>query len=330
MKKLFTLMCTLMVLQSFAQIKMDSSFTLSGSIDTYFRTNLNSTNTPDSGFVAPGTSFANLPGFSLGMFNLVANYEGKKTGFTADLVFGPRGADAVFLSEGSANIVNQLFAYWQVNKKVKLTLGNFNTFLGYEVISPTANFNYSTTYMFSNGPFSHTGLKADIDFGKGFTGVVGVFNPTDLTDFNLTGDYVGGLQLGYSVDKGSSYLNVLVSDDFYQIDLTTGYQVTDQVYLGLNATTAKDAFNGAALYAQYATSDDFAIGVRGEYFKFEGSDTDIFDLTLSANYKIGNLTLIPEIRLDAFSEDVVIPDYSKPMENQSSLASFVLAAVYGF
>ena len=42
-----------------------------------------------------------------------------------------------------------------------VTLGNFNTFLGYEVISPAANFNYSTSYMFSYGPFSHTGMKLD-------------------------------------------------------------------------------------------------------------------------------------------------------------------------
>ena len=80
------------------------------------------------------------------MVNLIGAYEGEKVGFVADLVFGPRGEDAVFASpfynaNGSSNIVNQLYAYWNVSDKVKITLGNFNTFLGYEVISPTANFN---------------------------------------------------------------------------------------------------------------------------------------------------------------------------------------------
>ena len=44
---------------------------------------------------APNTSFANLPGFALGMANIVLSYEGEKSGFVADLVYGPRGTDAV-------------------------------------------------------------------------------------------------------------------------------------------------------------------------------------------------------------------------------------------
>ena len=344
MKNLLTLMFTLMMLNGYAQIQVDSSFTVSGSVDTYFRTNFNSTNNAtNGGTIAPGTSFADLPGFSLGMFNLVGTYEGKKAGFTADLVFGPRGEDAVFGSEGSSNIVNQLFAFWNVSDKVKLTLGNFNTFLGYEVISPTVNFNYSTSYMFSWGPFSHTGLKADFDLGGGFTLMTAVLNPTDFTEFNPFGAdaIAGGLQLGYSNDKGGAWLNTIISDDFYQIDLTTGWQATDKVYVGFNATTAKESFSGAALYLQVATSDALSLGIRGEYFldsgvgvvdldMEDGEDESVFDITLSANYKVGNLTIIPEIRLDAFSQDLVIPDFEKITEVESSLASFVLAAVYSF
>lgn len=337
-------MFTLVMLNTFAQIQIDSSFTFSGSVDTYFRANLNSTNdASNGGTIAPGTSFANLPGFSLGMFNLVSSYEGKKTGFTADLVFGPRGNEAVFGSEGSLNIVNQLYAYWSPSEKLKLTIGNFNTFLGYEVISPASNFNYSTSYMFSYGPFSHTGIKADIDLGGGFTGMLGVFNPTDFTDFNPFGfdALAGGAQLGYENEKGGAWLNLIVSDDFYQIDLTTGWQATDKVYVGVNATTAKDLFAGGALYLQLAASDALSLGIRGEYFMDSGigvvdldmdddEDENVFGITLSANYTVGNLTLIPEIRLDAFSQDVVMPDFENPTEMEKSLSSFVLAAVYSF
>ncbi len=98
------------------------------------------------------------------MANIILSYEGEKHGFVADFVYGPRGEDAVFGSQGngSSSIINQLYAYYNLSDKFTLTLGNFNTFLGYEVIAPAANFNYSTSYMFSTGPFSHTGLKADI------------------------------------------------------------------------------------------------------------------------------------------------------------------------
>jgi len=300
---------------SFAQVQLDSSFTISGSADMYYRANLNSTNNPENGgILAPGTSFANGPGFSLGMFNLVSAYEGKKVGFVADMVFGPRGAEAVFGSPAALNIVNQLYGYWNVSDKVTLTIGNFNTFLGYEVISPAANFNYSTSYMFSYGPFSHTGLKMDVDLGGGFSGMLGVFNPTDATDFNPTAEYVAGAQLGYTNDIGGAWLNFILSDGFYQVDLTTGWQVTDKAYLGLNATTAQDNFAGAAIYAQYATSDALGIGI----------------LTASLNYRVGNLTIIPEFRIDLYSnEDAIVID-GVSNETGNSLASFLLAAVYSF
>ena len=307
-----------------------------GSIDAYYRANFNA----DAG-VAPATSFANLPGFALGMANLTVSKDGAKAGFMADLVFGPRGEDATFLSgtlrpatngaSNSSSIVNQLYAYWNISDKVTVTIGNFNTFLGYEVISPASNFNYSTSYMFSYGPFSHTGLKLDTDLGNGFSLMAGIFNPTDATEYNPTNDYVGGLQLGYDFGSGSVYLNGIFQDGFYQLDITGGVDVSDKVYLGLNATVAQDAFGGVALYAQTAVSESLKLGIRGEYFADNGigvvgTDENIIDLTLSASYTVGNLTLIPEFRLDAASQEVFVND----QELNKSLASFVLAAVYGF
>jgi hypothetical protein len=315
------------------------SFT--GSIDTYFRTNLNAPNTLDSDadgtddvVQAPFSSFANLPGFSLGMANLIASYDGEKAGFVADLVLGPRGSDAVFASpmySSTGQIVNQLYAYWIVNETVTLTLGNFNTFLGYEVISPTNNFNYSTSYMFSYGPFSHSGLKADFTFGD-LSLMTAVMNSTDITEFNPDGHYYGGVQLGY----GGAYLNFLFDDEFFQVDLTAGWDLTDTFYLGVNATSASDNFFGGALYLQNSFTDAFALGLRGEYFSDQGlgiltMDETVIDVTLSANYSIGNLKFIPEIRLDSFSQDdVFIADPDDFTKTTSSLSSFALAAVYAF
>lgn len=332
----------------FAHAQDESAFSLSGSVDTYFRYNLNADNSPvdidtdgdgvadDTYYAAPATSFANLPGFSLGMVNLVTAYEGEKVGFVGDLVFGPRGADAVFLSTGSASIVNQLYVYYKVNDKLTLTMGNFNTFLGYEVISPAANFNYSTSYMFSYGPFSHTGLKADLDLGGGFSFMAAVMNPTDATDFNPINEYAGGAQLGYTNDVGGAWLNTVFSDGFFQIDLTTGWELSS-VYVGLNATSASDSFVGGALYLQNSFTDSFALGLRGEYFSDKGGvaitkDESVIDLTLSANYTVGKLTFIPEVRLDSFSEDDYIISDAVPAvpKRTSSLSSFVVAAVYAF
>ncbi len=317
----------------------EAGFSISGSVDTYFRTNLNSTNDPENGgTLAPASSFANKPGFSLGMLNLIASYEGAKAGFVGDLVFGPRGADAVFGAPavGQLPIVNQLYAYWNVTDKVTLTLGNFNTFLGYEVISPTANFNYSTSYMFSYGPFSHTGLKATVDLGGGFSLLGAIMNPTDATDWNPTNNYYGGAQLGYEFANGGAWLNTVFTEGFFQVDLTTGVDVSDKVYVGLNATSASDSFYGVAGYFQVATSDALKLGLRGEYFADQGGvaidvDESVFNVTASANYKVGNLTIIPEVRLDALSYDGFTYDATAgDTRIGSSLSSFVLAAVFSF
>ncbi|NNF22451.1 MAG: porin [Saprospiraceae bacterium] len=320
--------------------ELEAPFTITGSADVYFRSNLNGDNIIDDVNIAPQTSFANMPGFALGMFNAIGTYQSGKVGFTADLVFGPRGDEAVFGSTNdsgnpsNAAIINQLFIEWQVTDGIKFTLGNFNTFLGYEVISPAGNFNYSTSYMFSYGPFSHTGVKADFAFNDEISVMVGLFNPTDLTEFNPTGKYIPGAQVGYEKDSGGLWLNFLFDPDYTQVDLTTGWDLTDDLYMGLNSTIATDLFYGAAIYAQFALSEEFAIGLRGEYFKDNGigifaNQSSVIDFTISGSYTVGNLKIIPEFRLDKLSDDEFIAS-EIPSGIQSSLSSFVLAAVYSF
>ncbi len=343
MKKFITLSMLFMATALFAQEEEATtpSFTISGSVDAYYRANLNAPN--DEAAVAPGSSFANLPGFALGMANVVFAYEGAKAGFVADLVFGPRGADAVFNSPQldpfyrSSNIVNQLYAYWNVSESVTLTMGNFNTFLGYEVISPTANFNYSTSYLFSYGPFSHTGLKADIALSDDFSLMLAVMNDTDLTEFNSTGDYAFGAQLGFA----GQYLNFLLDPTFTEIDFTGGFDLSDDFFLGINAaylSLEDDAggFMGAALYPQYALSDTFTLGLRGEYFAEDKDfgaigtgveDSSVFATTLTASFAIDNLTIKPELRLDSASDDFFL---DSDLAAQKSLSSFVIAAIYSF
>jgi len=342
MKKIFTLCMFSLTFGLFAQeeeTEEKKSFSFSGSIDAYYRANLTAPN--DENAIAPGSSFANLPGFSLGMANIIASYEGEKIGFVADLVFGPRGTDAIFASpmySATGNIVNQLYAYWNVSESVTLTFGNFNTFLGYEVISPVANFNYSTSYLFSYGPFSHTGIKADFALSDDLSLMVGVFNDTDLTEFNATGDYAAGAQLGYK----DQYLNVLYDPSFFEIDFTGGFNISDDFFLGINAaylSLEDDAggFMGAALYPQYTVSDTSAIGLRVEYFAEDenfgaiGSgvaDTSVIAATLTGSFTIeDDLIIKPELRLDSASDDAFIDN---DLAATKSLGSVLIAAIYKF
>ena len=323
MKQIFTLLLLGSML-SYGQDSLSSKLSFEGSADIYYRRNISTANTE----VAPVTSFANKNGFSLGMFNLISSYDTKNTGVVADLVFGPRGEDAVFLSTGNSSIINQLYAYWDVSDNVTLTMGNFNTFLGYEVISPTGNFNYSTSYMFSYGPFSHSGLKADIQLASDLTAMLAVLNATDETEFNSTNYSTLGGQLAYK----DTYLNALYgkqdssSEATFQIDLTAGYDLSKKFYLGINSTyneTEGSGFYGLALYPQYAIRK-LTTGLRAEYFSefTEVDNADVFALTTTVNYEVENLTLKLEYRLDKASEEI--------FEAKDNLSSIVLAAVYSF
>ena len=327
-KSILIAIVALLTVSTYAQEEEPApTFSVAGSIDTYFR----------SSEAKPGTSFANLPGFSMGMANIIMSYEGEKSGFVADLVYGPRGADAVFNSTGSANIVNQLYAYLNLSDSFTITMGNFNTFLGYEVISPVANFNYSTSYMFSYGPFSHSGIKADLALSDDASLMLGILNSTDYTESQPIGeDFMIGVQLGLF----GQYINYLGGGTagVSQIDFTGGIDLGDSFFLGVNATSYSDdndiEFSGFALYPQYTFSDSFALGARFESFSENGKglgalgvDGDNTSFTITGSITSGNLMIKPEIRMDSASSK-----FYKDADgvDTDSLSVFMVAAIYSF
>jgi len=208
-----------------------------------------------------------------------------------------------------------------------------NTYLGYEVISPAGNFNYSTSYLFSNGPFSHVGLKADFDLGSDVSLMLALMNPTDVNN-NTTGGYALGAQLGYA----GQYLNLYYDDEEvlgFEIDYTGGFDLSDDFFLGINGAyqVSDDAgFYGVALYPQLAASEDFSVGLRGEIFGYHADGADdlpsVFAATLTGSYTVENLTIKPEIRLDSWSETK--PYVDSDGEASDSLAAFTVAAIYSF
>ncbi|UWX55813.1 porin [Maribacter litopenaei] len=314
-----------------------SKFSLSGSIDAYYRTTF-----MDGGdaTTATPTSFANQTGFALGMANLIGTYDMGKTGVVVDLVFGPRGTEATFNNDVLNGIINQAYAYWNVSEKTTLTIGRFNTWVGYEVIAPAANFNYSVSYLFSNDPFSHLGAKADFAFSDDVSLMLAITNPWDTNDISGSGVYAVGGQLGVY----GQYLNVYYDGGSevagglgFEIDYTGGFDLSDSFFFGINAayndnSQTNSGFYGAAIYPQITTSESFAIGLRGEYFAYteEGfDDVPVTALTLTGSFTKENLIIKPEIRLDSFGKDNE-PFFNSNGEFTNSLSSFALAAIYSF
>lgn len=324
---------SLLSISAFAQEEEEaaSPFSLSGSIDGYWRT----TGFDGDPGTATGTSFANQTGFALGMANIIGSYEGAKTGAVVDLVFGPRGTQATFATDALDGIINQAYAYWKVSEGTTLTVGRFNTWVGYEVIAPAANFNYSVSYLFSNGPFSHIGAKADFTLSDDVSLMLAITNPWDTNDTSATGEYAFGGQLGFY----DQYLNLYYDSGRngglgFEVDYTGGFNVSEDFFLGINAawndnSETETGFYGVALYPQLTTSDSFAIGLRAELFQ---PTADAFDpesftaFTLTGSYTNENLIIKPELRLDTSDGNFLDSDGLA----SDSLASFLIAAIYSF
>ncbi len=323
----------------------ESPLEISGSVDLYYKYDL-------SGKENIGTSFANEQNsVSIGMIDVALSKEIGKASFVGEVSFGPRGQSLSIPNAGADNNsfhIQNLYASYAFTEQISLTAGYMGTFVGYEVISPTGNFNYSTSYMFTNGPFQNAGIKLDYAISDRFAVMVGLFNDWNVyLDDNGVSDF--GAQIYFSPMEGwDAYLNFITgSPSGTEIDLTTGFQVTDEFYLGLNAAdrslnddiaaeSGLFGFSGVALYPQYAFSESFSLGFRAEYFDekdvvvsdvtvYEGSSYTAF--TISGNVKSGPLTFIPEIRLDSSGSD----NFLDSDENLTKSATQVLmAVVYAF
>ena len=350
MKKLLCIL-SLALTTSFAFAQDEAPETtpleISGSGDVYYKYDFAKVPNIPTSFAADQNSV------SLGMLDIALKKKIKNISFVGEISFGPRGqrqsipndpglvfdedGNVLASTSGESFHIQNLYASYAVSEKLSLTAGYMGTFIGYEVISPVGNFHYSTSYMFTNGPFQNAGVKANYAITEKFGAMVGLFNDSwnsYKADSQKGLNAVGG-QLSFVTDKASAYLNFMdgsVSGTI--VDLTATFQLTEKFKLGLNAADFSNGgdvgYSGAALYPSYAISDAFALGLRGEYFKFkEGSgDTSVTAFTLSGNYKINGLTIIPEFRLDSNSDEVMF--VNSDLAPAKSASQVLLALVYGF
>jgi hypothetical protein len=328
--------------------KADPPLTISGSVDTYYKYDFSKHSNIPTSFATDQNSV------SIGMVDLALKKKVGKAAFVGELSFGPRGqaqsipnAAGAYNEEDNSFHIQNLYVSYDVTDQFNLTAGYMATFMGYEVISPVGNFNYSTSYLFTNGPFQNPGFKATYSFSPKVSLMAGLFNDTWNYYQSVSKVNTFGAQLMVAPVTGwTAYLNLLTGAySGTEIDLTTTYQITSAFKLGLNAADFSVAdvggtggFSGVALYPQLAVSKDVTFGVRGEYFKTKtgtyatvGPDpgNSVTSFTFTANIKGGPLTLIPEIRFD--NNKAVNDGFTKSNGVPTKSASqFLIAAVYAF
>ncbi len=328
-----------------------SAFKLSGSADAYYRYNFND---PKQSPYNSLTSFT--PGhnsFELGMVSLKAEHSLGKASFVGDLGFGRRAEDFSYNDKSQTNgffslaNVKQLYVSYAISDKFKLTMGKWATHVGYELVDAYLNRNYSMSYMFSYGPFFHTGLKADMSLGGKTALMFGIANPTDYSTTTSSSKFViGQFSTASSNDKVKAYLNYqggkMTGTRLNHFDVVLTGAVSDKFSIGYNGTvqsrklpnaSSGNSWWGSALYLNMDPTSSFGLTLRGEYFSdkkdvlgynFDGS---VFATTLSGNITVGNLRIIPELRLDNSSSPQFFKGNGKP---NKSTASALLAAVYSF
>jgi hypothetical protein len=305
--------------------------TISGYVDVYYQYNMNNPTfvSPVQGTNTAGSAYGTVPSgagapiqaggqnigrifdvknnqFSLGLVQTKFAYTTDKSEVVIDLAYGPNAALGNFGNLYGTDInIKQAYMSYMLTSKWNVTVGQFGTHVGYELIDAPLNYNYSLSYLFGNGPFYHTGLKTSYAFSDNVGLMAGIVNgwdgmyawngkktaiaqlflkPTD--GFNIYLNYIGGDQknsLSFPTLGSPTAPIGNGSNNFSNLfDLTTTYQITDAFKLGLNAAygfgknlvpdaTQSDGFSkakwgGAAIYADYRFSQVFGLGLRAEYY----------------------------------------------------------------
>lgn len=327
-----------------------SSLAISGSADIYYKYDFGKTRANNL------TSFTGSHNsFELGMASVKFDYTAGKVEMVADLGFGKRAQDFSYNDEGILAAVKQLYLSYAANSWLKLTAGSWATHIGYELVDAYANRNYSMSYMFTNGPFFHTGVKAEVSTGK--SGImVGIVNPTDfkyVPDGYLNKKFFIAQYSFSAGDAFKAFLNYAGGQGFdtsksQQYDLAITSKISNKFNLAFNGTVGSvnlysgdskfDGYKnwwGSALYANFDPSDKLGFTLRQEYFsdasglKYGGlaGDGNIMATTLSAQFRSGNLTLIPEFRIDAANKEIFTKSDGA---STKTAANVLLAAVYQF
>jgi hypothetical protein len=327
---------------------------VTGYVDVYYRYNLSNPR-KDAGVFNNYTSFTHSQNsFELNMASVKLEHSMGRVGFVADLGFGRKAEEFSYNDNNTRFVIKQAFVTYNPVNNLKLTAGSWGTHVGYEVVDPYVNRNYSMSYMFSYGPFFHTGIKADMTLGKsGF--MIGLTNPTDLKSASFASKYlVAQYSVGSPDDKTKMYLNYQGGRTeeavrVKQLDLVLTTALSSKFSLGYNGTVARSnakvngkyeepvSWWGSALYLNADPAPWLGLTLRGEYFDDKKMITsvfsalpeggDVFAATLSANFKVDNLILIPEFRIDHSSGELFVDHEGAPSKRT---ATVLLAAIYKF
>ena len=245
-------------------------------------------------FESPGNQF------SLGLIQTKFEAGNDDWQVVADLIHGPnaeqtnfnnlRGNTTGSASSTTSTAIKQAYVSAKLIKDLKLTVGQFGTHIGYEVVESYQNANYMLGYLFGFGPFYHTGAKLDYTVSDKIAVMAGVVNGWDLQyDNNKDKTVIGQITLK-PISELTVILNYAGGNETNGVpggttsnvggmrhigDLVIQYQVSKMIKVGanfvygqnkVNNDTAAQTWGGAAGYLSVTPVDGFTLSYRLDYF----------------------------------------------------------------
>ena len=230
----------------------------------------------------------------------------------------------------------------EIGNGLRLDVGKFVTPAGHEVIEGTDGYNdeYSHSFLFTFGPYTHLGLQLSYPFSSTVTAALYATNGWDvLIDNNSKASLGAGLNLT-PTDTFALQLLYLGGPELagtdppwrHFLDVIATVNASKAVKLALHFDYAKEgdtSWYGAAGYATIDASPSSLVGVRAEIFADpDGAKTGLAtgqtltEITGTYTWKFGpHLVARIELRWDHSSNDVYLKNDGTPTSSQLTLAA---------
>jgi hypothetical protein len=294
------------------------------------------------------------------------NSKDSPLGFRVDLGVGETVDRIISVSDSSRNDatkhVLQAYASYvaPIGSGLTVDFGKFYTPVGAEVVDTKDNFNYSRAWLFTYGPYYHTGLRAKYAFNDKVALTGFVLNGWDNLFENNVGENAGkttGFQVALTPTKKlaltQTYLagpeaplanvpDVSKRDNWRHVaDTVATVFVNDKLTLMGNFVYGADGDNdgnrgkwtGFAGYFKYAFNNRFAFSPRFEVFNDKdglrtGVAQTVKDITLTQEMKLmNNLISRFEFRRDFSNQKFFTNSAGAARDNQNT---FIFGLSYFF
>jgi hypothetical protein len=357
--RLKILLCASLILlcinsKLFSQSATDSSkLSINGSVDVNYNYNFNSPASMINGY----RNFEVRENqFNINLAKITLQKNASPVGFRLDVGYG----QAMDLVNGNVNLGSQLSlrnieqayitAVIPIGNGLTVNAGKMATHMGGEVIETASNINYSRSLLFTLAiPYDHLGICATYPFSSQFSATLYVYNGWNNVDENNT-DKTLGAEINWSPSAKLSFIENYIggaeetnsTQKRHVFDTIINLQVSDPLFLTLNADYGQESLNGGglavwkgvALTGKYSLSDKITLAARGEYYNDQSGFTSgtvqaLKEVTLTYEYKFTSslLTRI-EYRGD-FSDQNTFED-SNGMLSKNNQNTILLGAIYSF